>query len=326
MTVRRLGSRTVPIPALPPPQRHPTSPSAAARLGALARRHKDEAAVARAGREDKKFLRAGRKDKKFRLSKPRKTISKIIKREKDLYPVKPKPGPVPMIIDRMKHLGFDVPKVLPWTVPVKPKKEPVRQLHKKTSAKSLPVKKPTPPKKPKPKKPEPGPRGERGAPGRAGADAPRRTGTVGRGTGTSATIAPVQQVTVAAPQTAGAGQGGGRADNSELIKKINELLKAQKDSKRKKEGNKAYNAAKKEYRNYRKRQIAVMNKQNKDIKKRELAKIRRMPTAVRGKMRKQLAEKLKQRADSIKSRLPSKITSPAQLRELLKGGPRTLTV
>ena len=169
----------------------------------------------------------------------------------------------------------------------------------------------------------PGPRGERGAPGRAGADAPGRIGVGGYGAGT---VAPTQQVSVAAPQTAGAGQGGGRADNSELIKKINELLKAQKDSKRKKEGNKAYNAAKKEYRNYRKRQIAVMNKQNKDIKKRELAKIRRMPTAVRGKMRKQLAEKLKQRADNIKKRLPTKIVSPAQLRELLKGGPRTLTV
>ena len=128
------------------------------------------------------------------------------------------------------------------------------------------------------------------------------------------------------PRPRGPDKEGGRADNSELIKKINELLKAQKDSKRKKEGNKAYNAAKKEYRNYRKRQIAVMNKQNKDIKKRELAKIRRMPTAVRGKMRKQLAEKLKQRADNIKKRLPTKIVSPAQLRELLKGGPRTLTV
>jgi len=137
-------------------------------------------------------------------------------------------------------------------------------------------------------------------------------------------VAPVQQVSVAAPQSTGTAQGG--RDNAELLKKINELLKAQKDSKRKKDGNKAYAGAKKQYRDYRKKQIAAVNKQNKEIKKRELAKIRRMPAAVRAKMRKQLAEKLKQRTDTIKKRLPPKITSPAHLRELLKGGPRTLTV
>ena len=134
-------------------------------------------------------------------------------------------------------------------------------------------------------------------------------------------VAPVatQQVSVAPSQAAGA---GGSRDNSELLKKINELLKSQKDSKRKKDGNKAYTAAKKEYRTYRKNQIATMNKQNKEIKKRELAKIRRMPAGVRAKMRKQLALKLKERSDSIKKHLPSKVTSPAMLGDLLQKGAR----
>jgi len=87
----------------------------------------------------------------------------------------------------------------------------------------------------------------------------------------------------------------------------------------------AYTAAKKEYRTYRKNQIATMNKQNKEIKKRELAKIRRMPAGVRAKMRKQLAEKLKERSDNIKKRLPSKIMNPGHLRQLMqKGGTRAL--
>ena len=71
--------------------------------------------------------------------------------------------------------------------------------------------------------------------------------------------------------------------------------------------------------------MTTLKKQNKEIKKRELAKIRRMPAGVRAKMRKQLTAKLKERSDNMKKRLPSKVMNPGHLRQLLQKR-RTLTV
>jgi len=230
--------------------------------------------------------------------KPKKPLPPIGRPWVYVPPIKPRPKPKPKpprpALHRKTDKSFE-------PVPSRP------ALHRITTASSQPV--PDKPKKVRARSPKVIYREGRGRGGPGGGDMK---------------VAPVQQVTVAPAQTAGAAQSG--RDNSELLKKIDELLKSQKDSKRKKEGNKAFNAAKKQYRDYRKKQLATMNKQNKEIKKRELAKIRRMPAGVRAKMRKQLAEKLKQRADNIKKRLPSKITSTAQLRDVVKGGSRTLVV
>ena len=124
-----------------------------------------------------------------------------------------------------------------------------------------------------------------------------------------------QKVTVA-PST-------GSIGSAALEKKIDELLRSQKEAKRTKLAKKAFTAAKKQYRQYRKKHLTDIKKQNKEIKKRELAKIRRVPADQRAKMRKDLAEKLKLRVDAIKKRLPAKISTPGQLRELMS---KTLTV
>ena len=249
----------------------------------------------------------------------------------------PKPSPLPPIkpprLPPIAPPWVYVPPLKPRPKP-KPKRKPRPAPHR-TTAKSIIIpsrprpalhrttvisSKPHPvPAKPTPAKPTPAP--AKPAP----AKVVYREG-LGRGSGSDMKVAPSQQVSVAAPQSTGTATGQGARENSELIKKINELLKSQKDSKRKKDGNKSYKAAKKQYRDYRKKQLAPMNKQNKEIKKRELAKIRRMPAAVRAKMRKQLAEKLKDRSDKIKKKLPAKISSPAHLSELLKTGQRVLAV
>ena len=60
-----------------------------------------------------------------------------------------------------------------------------------------------------------------------------------------------------------------------------------------------------------------MKKQHKEIKKREMAKIKSAPKNKRASMKKELNSKLKERENALKKRLPSKIATPGQLRELL---------
>ena len=68
-----------------------------------------------------------------------------------------------------------------------------------------------------------------------------------------------------------------------------------------------------------------MKAQNKDIKKREAAKIKKLPVKQRPAARKKLNEALKQREDKVKKELPSKVQTPGQLRNLM-GAFRTLKV
>jgi hypothetical protein len=130
-------------------------------------------------------------------------------------------------------------------------------------------------------------------------------------------VAPTQQVTVAASRPA-ANLGG-------LSSKIDELLRASKESKRKGKQKSAYAAAKKQYKEYRKKALANVKAQNKDIKKREAAKIKKLPVKQRPAARKKLKDALKQREDKVKKELPSKVQTPGQLRSLM-GAFRTLKV
>ena len=129
-------------------------------------------------------------------------------------------------------------------------------------------------------------------------------------------VAPTQQVTVAGGQQAGLGQ---------LVAKIDQLLKAQSESKKKTAGKKHFTAAKKQYREYRKKMLASVKTQNKDIKKRELARIRKLPTNQRAKARGDLKERLKARTKAVQEKLPSKVTGPGHLQSLIARS-RTLKV
>ena len=131
-------------------------------------------------------------------------------------------------------------------------------------------------------------------------------------------VAPTQQVT-------GAGGGQGAAGIGALVAKIDQLLKDQKDAKRKTAGKKAFAGAKKQYKDYRKRMLAAVKTQNKDIKKKELARIRRMPTDQRAKARSVLKQRLAARAKAVKDKLPTKISDPAHLQRLISAS-RTLKV
>ena len=84
-------------------------------------------------------------------------------------------------------------------------------------------------------------------------------------------------------------------------------------------------AAKKQYKAYRKKMIATVKQQNKVIKKKELARIRRLPNQERAKARAQLKIKLAQRHKAIIDKLPSKITDSAQIQKAIAQS-RTLKV
>jgi hypothetical protein len=141
----------------------------------------------------------------------------------------------------------------------------------------------------------------------------------GRGTGSSMKVAPTQQVTVTPTQQSGA------VGLSGLSAKIDELLRASKESKRKGKQKSAYAAAKKQYKAYRKKALANVKAQNTDIRKREVAKINKLPVKQRSAARKKLKEALKARADKVKTELPSKVQTPGQLRNLMTAF-RTLKV
>jgi len=145
----------------------------------------------------------------------------------------------------------------------------------------------------------------------------------GRGQGAAQTagpitkVAPTQQVTVSAPSGSRGGAGAG-AHVAALTAKIDKLLKEQAEQKQKKTKNKTFTLAKREYRNYRKRVSANTKAENKAIKKRELAKIRRMPQKDRAAARARLKQLLKERLDAVMKKLPAKIQTPGQLRELMR--------
>ena len=63
--------------------------------------------------------------------------------------------------------------------------------------------------------------------------------------------------------------------------------------------------------------VGAVKQQNKEIKKRELARIRRMPSEQRAKARTDLKEKLKARAKAVAEKLPSKVASPSHLSSLM---------
>ena len=156
-----------------------------------------------------------------------------------------------------------------------PAKKRERKLQKRESAVSVPVKKaaPKPAPKPAPTPPEP-PKAKKAKPA-----SPKRRKQVrfepSRGRGTDMKVAPTQQVTVTpTQQSSAAGMGN-------LSAKIDELLRRSKESKRKGKAKSALSGAKKQYREYRKKALANVKNENKDIKKREAAKINKLPKAQR---------------------------------------------
>jgi hypothetical protein len=136
-----------------------------------------------------------------------------------------------------------------------------------------------------------------------------------RGDSGRTTIAPSQQVSVPVTNTS---PGIGI-----LAAKIGELLKAKPKTKRKK--NTHFTQAKKQYKAVRTKRINQVKTENKDIRKREAAKIKKLPTKDRPAARKKLTAALKARLTKIKKEMPSKIETPAQLSNLIKGI-RTLKV
>ena len=134
-------------------------------------------------------------------------------------------------------------------------------------------------------------------------------------------VAPTQQSTVNVTptlQAGGSGMGG-------LAAKIDELLRNQREAKKKTKAQKSFTAAKKQYSAYRKKAMANIKEQNKQIKARENAKIEKLPTKDRPAARKRLRGALKKRLDRVKQDLPGRVSTPAQLTQLMKGF-RTLKV
>jgi hypothetical protein len=173
---------------------------------------------------------------------------------------------------------------------------PERKLHKSEKKESRPHPKKSPKKKRSPK--------------RVKIIREVRGGRGGGGRGSDMRVAPTQQVTVAG------GKGG--ADVSALSAKIDKLLKEQAEQKKKAVGKKAFTAAKKQYRAYRKKLVANLKTSNKIIKKKELARIRRLPHKERAAARQILKEQLKQRLQNITKKLPAKIQTPGHLREIMR--------
>ena len=103
------------------------------------------------------------------------------------------------------------------------------------------------------------------------------------------------------------------------------MLKAAGESKRKGKQKSAYAAAKKQYRDYRKKALANVRAENKGIKKRESAKIKKLPVKQRPEARKRLKAALQKREQAVKIKLPAKVQTPGQLRGLMQAF-RTLTV
>ena len=184
-----------------------------------------------------------------------------------------------------------------------PEPKKPRKLERASSSKFEAHKKKSPPKKKSPKK----------SPKKRAKVVYRDRVVRGPGGGGRASdmrVAPTQQVTVAG--------GKGSADLSGLVAKIDKLLKEQGEKKAKTAQKKVFTAAKKEYRAYRKKAVADIKARNKLIKKKELSRIRRLPQAQRAGERTKLKKILKERLDSVTKKLPSKIQTPGQLREIMR--------
>jgi hypothetical protein len=180
------------------------------------------------------------------------------------------------------------------------KKEKQPALQKKETSASFPG--------PKPKKASPKPKAKKRV---------RFQDSGKTSTDVKVTSTPTQQVTVTAASPA-ANLGG-------LSAKIDELLKESRESKRKGKAKSAYTAAKKQYKAFRKKTLANVKTQNKEIQKRETARIKKLPVKQRAAAKKKLKEALKERTDKVKRQMPSKIQTPGQLRNLM-AGIRTLKV
>jgi len=183
--------------------------------------------------------------------------------------------------------------------------------------------KPTPDPEPEPSDPDPKPKKRRRR-RRGDVNIRFAGGPSGAGQGQQSAVNPVsqvhpsQQVSVSAPRGGGGGGGPGPvAGLTALMKRIDDLLKEKAEAKTKTKRKKALSVAKKTYTKYRKQQIANLKASHKDFKKKELAKIRKMPLKQRAALRKQLKERLKKQSDSLKSSLPSKIDE-SSLRQLSK--------
>ena len=260
---------------------------------------------------------------------PRKPPSNVP--EGIIFKAPPKRKPQPKLQPRRQATSYPVPK--------QPTLQPRRQ------AKSYPVAKDpalfplptTPPKKkprpraPRPiqprKQPEPKPkkrqlfksessRSERQA--KKKKESPKKQVVreiireVGRGRGSSGDmkVAPTQQVSVPVSNVS-------RGDTSELAKKIDLLLKLTASKKKKSAQRKGVTEAKKKYREMRNKAIASIKLENKEITKRENEKIKRLPAKQRAAARKSLRVQLKARIDKLKQKLPSKVKTEGQLRNLL---------
>lgn len=124
--------------------------------------------------------------------------------------------------------------------------------------------------------------------------------------------APSQQVSVNPTLQSSTQNLGG------LASKIDELLKLIRESRTKKKQKSGLTQVKKQYSDYRKKAIKNLKDQNKEIKKRESARIKKLPTKQRSAARKKLTEVLKERETKLKKQLPSKITSPEQLKSVMQ--------
>ena len=189
----------------------------------------------------------------------------------------------------------------PYEKPKQPKPPKQPKLVKQEKSVSFKVDPPKPPSKP-PKKPSPKP--EPRERGRRGGD--------GSGRGADMRVAPTQQVTVTPTQQAG-GQGLGA-----LASKIDELLRNQRQARKKTQAKKAFTAAKKQYASYRKKAVANVKAENKAIKAREHAKIKKMPVKQRKAARQKVRAALKQREQKVRKDLPARVSTPGELAALMK--------
>ena len=112
---------------------------------------------------------------------------------------------------------------------------------------------------------------------------------------------------------------------SGLASKIDELLRNQRAAKQRKKAKSAFAEAKRQYSAYRKKALANLKQENAAIKKRESEKIKRMPKKDRVAARKRLREALKARTDKLKKKLPGKVSTPGEMRNLMSSF-RTLKV
>jgi len=138
-----------------------------------------------------------------------------------------------------------------------------------------------------------------------------------RGDSSRTTIAPSQQISVPVTSTA---PGIGL-----LASKVDALLKAVTEKKTKRAKNTHFTQAKKQYKAMRTKRINQVKTENKVIRKREGAKIKKLPTKDRPAARQKLTAALKARLEKVKKEMPTKVQTPGQLSNLIRGI-RTLKV